>query len=316
LWVCFAYAYIAITAYHYLVEEREKRRIRATFQHYLAPSVVEEILEDPDKLQLGGEEKELTILFCDIRNFTAISEKLSPTQIERLLNEYLTSMTSEVFHYGGTLDKYMGDNIMAFFGAPLDQPDHHMRACLTATGMIERLQALQQEWEKRGLPSLNSGIGINSGPMVVGNMGSDLLFDYTVVGDNVNLGSRLEGLNKRYGTNIIVSEFTYQQVKDAFIFRELDLVQVKGKEKAVTIYELLKKEDIPPTWRTQFLTHYEAGLKSYRNREWLQAIEEFSTALKAFPNDDATRLYITRCEEFKDTPPPEDWDGVYTMHSK
>jgi len=308
--------YIAITAYHYLIEEREKRRIRSTFQHYLAPSVVEEILKDPDKLQLGGEEKDLTILFCDIRNFTTISEKLSPSQIEQLLNEYLTSMTSEVFKYGGTLDKYMGDNIMAFFGAPLDQPDHHMRACLTATGMIEKLKVLQREWEKRGLPFLNSGIGINSGPMVVGNMGSDLLFDYTVIGDNVNLGSRLEGLNKRYGTNIIVSEFTYQQVKDEFTFRELDLVQVKGKEKAVKIYELLKKEDIPLKWRNLFLKHYKEGLQRYRNREWMRAIEEFRTALKSLPNDDATKLYITRCEEFNKTPPPVDWDGAYRFEEK
>ncbi|KPJ58542.1 MAG: hypothetical protein AMJ42_03090 [Deltaproteobacteria bacterium DG_8] len=308
--------YIAITAYHYMTEEREKRRIRATFKHYLAPSVVEEILKDPDKLQLGGEEKELTILFCDIRNFTTISERLSPSQIEQLLNEYLTVMTAVVFKYDGTLDKYMGDNIMAFFGAPLDQPDHRLRACLTATGMIEELKVLQQKWKKRGLPPLDSGIGINSGPMVVGNMGSDSLFDYTVVGDNVNLGSRLEGLNKRYGTNIIVSEFTYRHVKDEFKFRELDLVQVKGKEKAVKIYELLIKEDIPLKWEELFLTHYEEGLKRYRNREWVKAIEEFSVALKAFPHDAITRLYITRCEEFQKTPPTDDWDGIYRFEEK
>ena len=225
-------------------------------------------------------------------------------------------MTSLVFKYGGTLDKYMGDAIMAFFGAPLDQSDHHLRACLTATGMIEELKVLQQKWERRGLPPLDIGIGVNSGLMVVGNMGSDSLFDYTVIGDNVNLGSRLEGLNKQYGTNIIVSEFTHHHVKDEFRFRELDLVQVKGKEKVVKIYELLRKEDILLKWEELFLTHYEEGLKRYRNREWIEAIEEFSIALKVLPNDVTTRLYITRCEELKKTPPPDDWDGTYRFKEK
>ena len=303
--------YIAITSYHYMVEEKEKRRIRATFKHYLAASVVEEILKDPDKLKLGGEEKELTILFSDIRDFTTISERLSPSQIEQLLNEYLTVMTTVVFQYDGTLDKYMGDAIMAFFGAPLDQPDHHLRACYTATGMIEELKVLQRKWKEKGLPLLNCGIGINSGLMVVGNMGSDSLFDYTVIGDNVNLGSRLEGLNKKYGTNVIISEFTHHYVKDAFKFRELDLVQVKGKERAVTIYELLRKEDIPFNWEESFLKPYEEGLKRYRNREWMKATEEFSKALEAFPNDLTARLYIKRCETFKEIPPPGDWDGIY-----
>ena len=303
--------YIALTAYHYLIEEKEKRRIRATFQHYLAPPVVEEILKDPDKLKLGGEEKELTVLFSDIREFTSISEKLSPGQIEQLLNEYLTAMTSVVFNYGGTLDKYMGDALMAFFGAPLDQPDHHQRACLTALGMMEELKALKQKWQERGLPPLECGIGINSGLMVVGNMGSASLFDYTVIGDNVNLGSRLEGLNKVYGTSIIVSEFTYHKVKADFTFRELDLVQVKGKEQAVTIYELLCKEDLPSKGGELFFTHYQQGLIRYRNREWIRAIEAFSNALTYSPTDVTTRLYRARCEAYKKTPPPDGWDGVY-----
>jgi len=308
--------YITITAYHYMVEEKEKRRIRTTFQHYLAAPVVEEILKDPDKLKLGGEEKELTVLFSDIRGFTTISERLSPSQIEQLLNEYLTAMTTVVFEQGGTLDKYMGDAIMAFFGAPLEQPDHFLKACLTATGMIEELTVLQQKWKKKGLPLFNVGIGVNSGIMVVGNMGSDSLFDYTVIGDNVNLGSRLEALNKQYGTSIIISEFTYNYVKDKFMFRELDLVQVKGKEKAVKIYELLRKEDTPPKWEESFLSHYEEGLKHYRNREWIKAIEEFNKALKTSPSDVTTILYIRRCEELKKTPPPADWDGIYRFKEK
>jgi len=304
--------YTTSTVYYYMIEEREKRRIRDTFQRYLAPSVVEEILKNPDKLKLGGEEKELTILFSDIRNFTSISETLSPTQLEQLLNEYFTAMTAVIFKNKGTLDKYMGDAIMAFFGAPLDQPEHHLRACFTAVGMVEKLNVLQQKWKIRGLPHLSIGIGINSGLMVVGNMGSDSLFDYTVIGDNVNLGSRLESLNKQYGTTIIISEFTYHYVKDAFTCRELDLVQVKGKEKAVTIYELVSKEGISSQWKESFLNHYEEGLKRYRERKWEKAVEEFSSALKASPNDVTTRLYIKRCEMFSENPPPDEWKGIFS----
>jgi adenylate cyclase len=301
--------YFSTTMYHYLVEEREKRRIKATFQHYLAPTVVEEILKDPENLKLGGEEQELTILFSDLRNFTSISEKLSPRQIEQLLNEYLTIMTDVIFTQNGTLDKYMGDAIMAFFGAPLKQPDHYLKACLTAVAMQQELNMLQQKWKQRGLPALDSGIGINTGPVVVGNMGSDVLFDYTVIGDNVNLASRLESLNKMYGTNIIIGENTHDHVKDAFRFRELDLVKVKGKETAVKIYELLREEDISIRWDEQFLKHSQEGLKRYRYREWSNALAAFEKALTLFPNDITTRLYITRCEMFKEDPPAADWDG-------
>jgi adenylate cyclase len=210
----------------------------------------------------------------------------------------------------------MGDAIMAFFGAPLDQPDHHVRACRTAIGMIETQKTFQQKWKVKEMPLLESGIGINSGLMVVGNMGSDSLFDYTVIGDNVNLGSRLEGLNKQYGTNIIISESTYHHVKDAFAFRELDLVQVMGKEEAVAIYELMSKEELSSQGKKSFLNYYTEGLKRFREREWQKAVEEFRQALTVSPDDITTRLYIKRCEIFSETPPPDDWDGSHQFKTK
>jgi adenylate cyclase len=218
--------------------------------------------------------------------------------------------------HGGTLDKFMGDAVMAFYGAPIDQPDHPVRACRTALDMMSRLKALQQKWEKDGLPHLDIGIGINTGKMVVGNMGSDTLFDYTVIGDNVNLASRLEGLNKQYGTNIIVSEFTHPHIHDTCALRELDLVQVKGKAKAVRIFEVLGEDGLTPDWKKLFLTPFESGLSAYRAKEWDRAIELFNEALKALPQDAASKLYITRCEDYKAHPPPPDWDGVYTALTK
>ena len=203
--------YLGITIYQYFKEEREKKKIRGAFQYYLTASVINEMLKDPAKLKLGGDKKDLTVLFSDIRGFTTISEKLTPEELVALLNEYLTAMTNKVFQYDGLLDKYMGDAIMAVFGAPLDQPDHARRACLTALAMMKELHQLQKKWRDEGRPAFDIGIGINSGDMVVGNMGSEMRFDYTVMGDMVNLGSRLEGTNKEYGTNIIISEFTYEK---------------------------------------------------------------------------------------------------------
>jgi adenylate cyclase len=308
--------YTGITVFRYMTEEREKRKVRGAFERYVDSSVVEEVLKAPDKLKLGGEEKELTALFTDIRGFTTISEQLSPEAIARLLNEYLTAMTNIVMEHGGTLDKFMGDAVMAFYGAPIDQPDHPVRACRTALDMMSRLKALQQKWEKDGLPHLDIGIGINTGKMVVGNMGSDTLFDYTVIGDNVNLASRLEGLNKQYGTNIIVSEFTHPHIHDTCTLRELDLVQVKGKAKAVRIFEVVGEDGLTPDWKKLFLTPFESGLSAYRAKEWDRAIELFNEALKALPQDAASKLYITRCEDYKAHPPPPDWDGVYTALTK
>ncbi|MCX5858313.1 MAG: adenylate/guanylate cyclase domain-containing protein [Proteobacteria bacterium] len=210
-----SFIFLGITFYKYLTEEKKRKQYREAFSRYVSASVVNEILKDPDRLKLGGERKNLTVMFTDIRGFTSISEKLDPETVVHILNEYLTPMTEVVFQQGGMLDKYIGDAIMAVWGAPLALPDHARRACITALEMMKRLRVLQQGWAERKLPPINIGIGVNTGPMSVGNMGSEMLFDYTVIGDSVNLASRLEGLNKEYGTNIIVSEATYQETRAA-----------------------------------------------------------------------------------------------------
>ncbi len=308
-------AYLGITVYRYVTEEREKKKIRGAFQYYLTASVVNEILKDPDKLKLGGDKKNLSVMFSDIRGFTSISEKLSPEKLVQLLNEYLTAMTNIVFKYDGLLDKYIGDAIMAVFGAPLDQPDHARRCCLTALEMMSELKRLQVKWESEGWPPINIGIGINTGDMVVGNMGSEMRFDYTVMGDSVNLASRLEGTNKEYGTNIIISEFTHDVIKDDFFCRELDAVRVKGKKRPVRIFELLGEMKNKPQWQA-FTALFEDGLNAYRNCMWDEAATAFTRALELRPDDYPSRLYIERCEDYKENSPGEDWDGVFTMTKK
>jgi adenylate cyclase len=307
--------YLAITVYRYMTEEREKKKIRGAFQYYLTASVITEMLKDPSKLKLGGDKKDLTVLFSDIRGFTTISEKLTPEELVHLLNEYLTAMTDIVFKYDGLLDKYMGDAIMAVYGAPLDQPDHRMRACRTALDMIDQLRILQQKWSDEGRPVLDIGVGINSGDMVVGNMGSQMRFDYTVMGDSVNLGSRLEGINKEYGTNIIISEYTYEGVKDELVCRELDSVRVKGKKLPVKIFELIcDRKDIGK--HEAFLRLFEEGLEKYKQARWDEAIAAFEKVLELRRDDPPSLLYIQRCKDLKECPPDQPWDCVFTMTKK
>ncbi len=307
--------YLGITIYRYVTEEREKKKIRGAFQYYLTPSVVNEILKDPSKLKLGGDKKHLSVMFSDIRGFTTISEKLSPENLVHLLNEYLTAMTNIVFKYDGLLDKYIGDAIMAVFGAPLEQKDHAQRACRTAIEMIAKLKELQKKWAAEGWPEINIGIGVNTGDMVVGNMGSEMRFDYTVMGDNVNLASRLEGTNKEYGTQIIISEFTYEIVKDEFVCRELDAVRVKGKKLPVRIFELLGEKKDEAKW-VEFIRIFERGLAFYRAAKWDEAIHQFGRILEFQTNDYPARLYIERCNELKKSPPEGEWDGIFTLTKK
>lgn len=233
---------IIVLAYYYFSESKEKRYLRQSFQFYLEGSVIEEIIKDPAKLRLGGEKKEMSVLFSDIRGFTSLSEKNDPAMMVSLLNEYFTAMTEVIFETGGVLDKFMGDAIMAFWGAPKNEPNHAFLACEAALKMRERLVKLNQDWSGRSWPAIEIGVGINSGQMIVGNMGSAKRFDYTVIGDNVNLASRLEGLNKQYQAGIIISRFTFERVKDKFECAYLDKVSVKGKETAVEIYHLTGKK--------------------------------------------------------------------------
>ena len=310
--------YLGISIYRYITEEREKKKIKGAFQYYLTASVINEMLKDPTKLKLGGDKKDLSVLFSDIRGFTSISEKLTPEALVQLLNEYLTAMTNVVFHYDGLLDKYMGDAIMAVFGAPLDQPDHPVRACRTALGMMAELKILQEKWREEGRPIINIGVGVNTGDMVVGNMGSEMRFDYTVMGDAVNLGSRLEGINKEYGTNIVISEYTHEKVKDVFLFRELDSVRVKGKNQPVTIYELIgykDDKDYSEKWGNA-VRLFEEGLTKYKQGLWDEAIECFGKVMEIRPSDPPSLLYIERSRTLKENPPAEPWDGVYTMTKK
>ena len=307
--------YLVITVYRYFTEEREKKKIRGAFQYYLTASVINELLKDPTKLKLGGDKKDLTVMFSDIRGFTTISEKLTPEELVHLLNEYLTAMTDIVFKYEGLLDKYIGDAIMAVFGAPVDQPDHALRSCRTALEMMATLKGLQQKWAAEGRPFVDIGVGINSGDMVVGNMGSNMRFDYTVMGDNVNLSSRLEGINKEYGTHIVISEFTYEVVKEEVFCRELDAVRVKGKKLPVKIYELIcERKDAAE--HEEYIGRFHAGLAHYKAAHWDEGIAAFKSVLEIRPDDPPAKLYIQRCQDLKENPPEGEWDGVFTMTRK
>ncbi|MES2856460.1 MAG: adenylate/guanylate cyclase domain-containing protein, partial [Bdellovibrionota bacterium] len=239
------FTFVALTFYKYFTEERKKRALKGTFSKYVSPAIVDEILRDPENIELGGKKMELTVMFSDVRGFTTISEKLDPRALSDLLNSYLTPMTNLVFEHKGTLDKYMGDAVMAFWGAPIHFKDHAKHACRCALAMIVKLKELQAEYRAQNLPEIDIGIGLNTGDMSVGNMGSDTVRSYTVMGDSVNLGSRLEGINKEYGTRIIISEFTYAAVKDSFICREVDWVRVKGKVQPVRIFELISEGKAP-----------------------------------------------------------------------
>lgn len=307
--------YLILTTYRYLTEERGKKELRATFQKYVSPSIVEEILSDPKNIELGGKKMELTVFFSDVRGFTTISEKLDPHALTQLLNEYLTPMTEIIFNNQGTLDKYMGDAIMAFFGAPIPYEKHAHFACRAALQSLEKLLELQKDFAARGLPQIDIGIGLNTGEVSAGNMGSQTVRSYTVMGDAVNLASRLEGINKQYGTRIIISEFTHEQVKEDFTCREIDWVRVKGKTKPVKIFELLKEGPLTGNSATH-LEVYNAAYIHYRNQSWLEAQELFSKALDLNPLDEVSRLFLSRCANYIDSPPDTGWDGVFEMKTK
>lgn len=307
--------YTGITVHRFLTEERERARIKKAFQSYVAPEVVNQIIRHPEKLRLGGERRELTILFSDIRGFTSLSENLSPEALVEVLHDFLDPMSEIIVKHGGTLDKYLGDAIMALFGAPLDLPDHALKACRAALEMVQVLKNLNQEWVKRGRPALKIGIGINTGPVAVGNMGSSRLFDYTAIGDNVNLASRLEGLNKYYGTEILISAHTAQHLGERFILREVDLVRVKGKKHPIAIYEVLG-EGSPEPRTAAFLNAYAQGLVCFRGRDWTKALEAFQTAKEIIPHDCLCEHYLLTVRKFRECPPDPDWDGVTTMVEK
>jgi adenylate cyclase len=311
-------SYVGSSIYNYVSERRQRLMIKNMFIQYVNPSVVDELLEDPDKLRLGGERKELTVFFSDIEQFTAISEKMKPEDLVSVLNEYLNVMTSLIFANDGTLDKYEGDAIMAFWGAPLAQPDHAFLACRTAVRMQESIDGLSALWTAEGKPVLRTRIGINTAEVIVGNLGGVNRFDYTVIGDGVNMGSRLENANKEYHTRVIIGENTHAKVAGRVISRELDLLVAAGKSEPVRIYELMgiAGETKEPPELAEFLALYNEGLRLYRNREWDSAIGKFGEALRVRPDDHPAAMYASRSRVFLENPPPAGWRGEFVMLKK
>ena len=303
-----------VALYRVFFEEQEKRRIRGAFQQYVSPEVIRRLLSDPERVQ--PRKTEITVLFSDIRGFTTISEKLDAQELAGLLNAYLTDMTRIIFRYQGTLDKYIGDAVMAIWGAPFDTADHAAKCCEAAVSMLSKLTELQKDWRARGYPQLDIGIGINTGVASVGNMGSSLRYGYTAMGDSVNLASRLEGLNKEYGTRIVVSESTRRQVTSPhLLFRELDLIRVKGKELPVTIYEVLSSDAVTNDGQ-ELIEVFGGARDSYKRKDWYAAKSAFEGILKRWPDDTPSAIFLARCEEYLADKPADDWDGVYVMKHK
>jgi adenylate cyclase len=308
-------SWLGVILLGYFSVDAEKLRLRQAFQHYLDASVMEQVLAHPEKLKLGGERKELTVLFSDIRGFTTLSERMPPEQLVGFINQYLTPMTDVVFANGGTLDKYIGDAIMAFWGAPVDQPDHALRACSAALGFLERLDELRAGWRKAGLPEVDIGVGISSGPMNVGHMGTEHRFSYTVMGDAVNLASRLEGLNKAYDTRILISAGTYAQVRPHVTARRLGVVRVKGKHKPTNIYEL-RALGAPTGKDAEAVEAFEGGVECFLTRDFATSEAWFRRVLELWPGDGPTLRYLEEINVLKWNRPGPDWDGVFTVTTK
>lgn len=308
----------SITFFNYFTEEGKKKQLKSTFSKYVAPAVVEELLKSEDNLKLGGKRQRMSVFFSDVRGFTTISEKLAPEELSRVLNMYLTPMTEIVFKNKGTLDKYIGDAIMAFFGAPIFDKNHARQACQCALESLEKLSEIQKRFAEDQLPHIDIGIGINTGEMSVGNMGSNIVQNYTVMGDSVNLASRLEGITKEYGVRIVISEFTQKEVNEFFITREIDKVKVKGKNQPVAIFELIAEKTKANATKQEFiyLDHFNSGYELYMKKDFSAALNLFLKATEINPNDKVSKVFKERCEEFIQSPPEENWDGVFTMTKK
>ena len=306
--------YFTFQTYQILVTQRQSRYLRQAFSTYVAPALVERLIKNPDALALTGEKRVISVLFSDIRGFTTLSEYLPAEVLVPVLNRYLGPMTDIVMGENGTLDKYIGDAVMALYNAPLDVPDHAARAARSAIRMLHELERLNEDFTKDLGLRLEIGIGIHTGEAVVGNMGSATRFDYTAIGDTVNLASRLEGRTKAYGVGIIVSESTRGALDGEFRVRRLDRVRVKGKQEPVAIYQLLAEPedaDIP-----EWVGRFEAGLESYFAGAFGEALEVFEALLADYPEDAPTQVFIDRCREFLRQPADPDWGGVYLATEK
>ena len=307
--------YLFNVTFALFVETRGKRQLARLFGQYVPPELVDEMSEDPRAFSLEGESRELTVLFSDVRSFTTISEGLDPRELSQLMNEYLTPMTRIIHEHRGTIDKYMGDAIMAFWGAPLHDGDHARHAMEASLEMLTQLRVLQADFEKKGWPPIRIGVGLNTGPMNVGNMGSEFRMAYTVLGDAVNLGSRLEGLTKGYGVELIVSESTKDAVPE-YVYRELDRVRVKGKDKPVTIYEPVGPIKQVEKAERDELKLYDQALQFYRAKNWDMAELQFLNLQKNVPDRALYKLYPERITHYRADPPADPWDGVFTHETK
>lgn len=302
-------------SYGFFVERRGKRQIANMFGQYVPPELVDEMSDNPDMVTFEAENRELTVLFSDIRGFTTLSESLSPGDLSLLMNEYLTEMTKIIHENRGTIDKYMGDAVMAFWGAPIADEDHARHALETGLAMLERTEAIQSDFSARGWPPIKIGVGLNSGEMSVGDMGSQFRRAYTVIGDAVNLGSRLEGLTKNYGVEIIVGEETRKRVGD-FAYRELDVVRVKGKDEPIAIFEPIAPKDQVSKDEMKELSLHRETLKLYRTQEWDRAEMQFINLQNMTPDRKLYGEYLKRIAQYRQSPPGDNWDGVFTHTTK
>jgi adenylate cyclase len=302
-----------IFAYYWL-ESREKRWLRQAFGQYVSDSVVEAIIASPERLQLGGEEVEVTVMFCDLVDFSAMAENTAPKELIRLLNEYFSTMTDIILAHQGMVDKFIGDSVMAFWGAPLPIADHAVRACEAALEMQTAMVPLKKAWESQGFPLVSTRIGLHTGPVIAGNVGSRKRFNYTVMGDTVNLASRLEQANKAYGSEIILSECTARRLgKNTFMLRELDLVQVRGRSQPVVIFELLSlmPPDGPPAW----LRLFEAGRIAYMAGHIPEAAARFNEILDLYLDDPPSKAFMKRCQKHLEKPRLSEWKGAFVLES-
>ncbi|MCP4294031.1 MAG: adenylate/guanylate cyclase domain-containing protein, partial [Proteobacteria bacterium] len=305
-----------INVYLFIQENEQPNFIKGAFVHYLSPDVIEALVEDPDKLSLGGERREMTAYFSDVQGFSTISESLTPDELVALLNEYLTEMCDIIAGYNGTVDKFEGDAIIAFWGAPLDQPDHAKLACFATIDMQKRMVEIRKKLLEEGRPLLLVRMGLNSGPMVVGNMGSQNRMDYTMMGDAVNLAARLEGANKFYKNFTMISGSTYEQAKDFIDVRELDTLRVVGKNEPITVYETLDRKNQVSGKLADMIDLFHKGLTLYKEMKFAEAIPIFRQALALYPQDGPSLTYVERCDQFIKNPMGDDWDGVYTHTEK
>ncbi|MFW5827026.1 MAG: adenylate/guanylate cyclase domain-containing protein, partial [Alkalispirochaeta sp.] len=292
--------------------------IRNAFNHYLSTDVINEILDDPSRLRLGGEKRQLTAMFTDVKGFSAISETLDPEELVKLLNRYLSEMSDIILQLQGTIDKFEGDAIISFFGAPVPYLDHPSRACLAAVRMKKIEDYLNDHFlsEQLSPHPLATRIGLNTGEMVVGNMGTANRMDYTIMGHAVNLAARLEGVNKQYGTWILASELTYREAEDEFAARKLDRVRVVGVSEPVRLFEIIDEASQLPEEKRQLLDEFHEGLELFEEREFGEAGGRFSRLNREFPDDGPSKTFFDRCTKFQKEPPPPTWDGVFNLTSK